>query len=74
MYGVNDGGFGIYVENFNTTDGFFYTLNGGAPSPTWVNSKVSPVLFTDKGAGQYYLQYTYHLQHFLAVLINRLHL
>lgn len=57
--GVNDGGFGIYVENFNTTDGFFYTLNGGAPSPTWVNSKVSPVLFTDKGAGQYDVRVRY---------------
>jgi gliding motility-associated-like protein len=57
--GGNDGGFGIYVENFNTTDGFYYTLNGGAPSPTWVKATASPVLISGKPAGAYDVRVRY---------------
>jgi len=57
--GGNDGGFSIYAENFNTTDGFFYTLNGGATNPTWVNSKVSPVVISGKSAGLYDVRVRY---------------
>ncbi|KAF2339262.1 T9SS type B sorting domain-containing protein [Flavobacterium tistrianum] len=54
-----DGGFSIYAENFNTTDGFYYTLNGGDPSPTWVNSKVSPVVISGKNSGVYDVRVRY---------------
>ncbi|MDR7369844.1 T9SS type B sorting domain-containing protein [Flavobacterium aquidurense] len=39
-YGDNSGKFQIVAENFNTTNGFDYTIDGGA---NWFNSKVSPV-------------------------------
>ncbi|WP_125718424.1 T9SS type B sorting domain-containing protein [Flavobacterium ustbae] len=57
--GGNDGSFSIYAENFNTTDGFYYTLNGGASSPTWVNSKVSPVVISGRAAGNYDVRVRY---------------
>ncbi|PBJ12757.1 T9SS type B sorting domain-containing protein [Flavobacterium sp. ACN6] len=56
--GVNDGGFSIYAENFNT-DGFYYTLNGGATSPTWVKATSSPVLISGRAAGTYDVRVRY---------------
>ncbi|WP_433779616.1 T9SS type B sorting domain-containing protein [Flavobacterium anhuiense] len=57
--GGSDGGFSIYAENFDTTNGFYYTLNGGATSPTWIKSMVSPVVISGKAAGTYDVRVRY---------------
>ena len=57
--GDANGTFSIVAKNFDPNKGFYYTLNGGATNPTWVNSKVSPVDFTDKAAGTYDIRVRY---------------
>ena len=57
--GDANGTFSIVATNFDTKNGFWYTLNGSATTPTWVNSKVSPVDFTDKPAGTYDIRVKY---------------
>jgi large repetitive protein len=41
--GLNDGTITIAAQNFNTTNGFQYSINNGG---TWITSLVSPVTFT----------------------------
>ncbi|OXA79362.1 hypothetical protein B0A65_10430 [Flavobacterium frigidimaris] len=54
-----NGTFSIVAKNFDTTNGFWYTLNGSATTPTWVKSTTSPVVFTDKAAGTYDIRVKY---------------
>lgn len=51
--GDKNGTFSIVAKNFDTVNGFYYTLNGNATNPTWVKSTTSPVNFDDKGEGTY---------------------
>lgn len=57
--GDENGTFSIVAKNFDTTNGFWYTLNGSATTPTWVKSTTSPVVFTDKAAGSYDIRVRY---------------
>ncbi|KAF2332185.1 T9SS type B sorting domain-containing protein [Flavobacterium nitrogenifigens] len=51
--GDKNGTFSIVAKNFDTVNGFYYTLNGNATNPTWVKSTTSPITFNDKGEGTY---------------------
>lgn len=57
--GDTNGSFNIVVENFDTTNGFFYTLNGSANPIVWQNSKVSPVPVIDRAEGTYDIRVRY---------------
>lgn len=57
--GDKNGTFSIVAKNFDPATGFYYTLNGSATNPTWVNSMTSPVNFTDKGEGVYDIRVRY---------------
>lgn len=57
--GDTNGSFNIVVENFDTNNGFFYTLNGSANPVVWQNSKVSPVPVTNRGEGTYDIRVRY---------------
>lgn len=57
--GDTNGSFSIYVENFDTTNGFWYTLDAAAAVPVWKNSKVSPVDIIKQAAGTYNIQVRY---------------
>lgn len=57
--GDKNGTFSIVAKNFDTANGFWYTLNGNATSPTWVKSMTSPVDFDDRGEGTYNIKVRY---------------
>lgn len=57
--GDKNGTFSIVAKNFDPATGFYYTLNGSATNPTWVNSMTSPVNFNDKGEGVYDIRVRY---------------
>lgn len=50
-----NGSFDIVVKNFDTNNGFYYSIDGGA---NWSNSKVSPVTISNK-AGNYNVNVRY---------------
>ncbi|QLC66335.1 T9SS type B sorting domain-containing protein [Flavobacterium sp. LPB0248] len=52
-----DGGFTITAKNFDAVYGFDYSLDDGL---TWINSKLSPVIITDKKEGIYKIKVRYN--------------
>ncbi|PXY39241.1 hypothetical protein DMB65_18495, partial [Flavobacterium cheongpyeongense] len=46
----NDGSITINVANFNTTTGFYYSIDNGS---NWISSTTSPVIVSGLGAGTY---------------------
>nr|WP_294783527.1 T9SS type B sorting domain-containing protein [uncultured Flavobacterium sp.] len=57
--GDTNGTFSIVVKNFDTDNGFYYTLDGNANPVTWVKSMTSPVNFNDKAEGTYNIKVRY---------------
>jgi gliding motility-associated-like protein len=54
--GTNDGTITIAAQNFNTTKGFQYSVNGGT---SWITQMTSPYTITGLTAGTYNLQIRY---------------
>lgn len=54
-FGADDGSITISAQNFNSTKGFQYSLDG----TTWITEMASPVTITDLAAGVYNIQVRY---------------